>query len=235
MKFARDLLLLLIGAVIGNVIMSHAGPTVEIGLGTTRYHTREDGTWYQSNALLQTHNDLESYGYRLGARWDVSDNWSLRASWVNLGHYYGDNEFVEDRSARRSALNCPADGSDCKMRGKISGGAYGLTFGPVLRWNMAGFQFQAEAGLYIYRSQQNTVICAEEYGGTDHPKDGCWNYNVMYGMHRTPYAGVSIGQGPLSLQYVLFHNVYEQGNHPGGDAGLTGRCCTQAINLTWSF
>lgn len=232
LKGAQAAILIIAGVFIGAALSSFAGPVLEVGAGLSKYHAREDGIWQQSNSQLQTHNYFDTKGYQIGARWDLARHIAARLAYVNLGHFYADNEFVMDDSVDHYPLQCPKDPGDCKMRGKISGNAYGLSLGPVLRGTWKGIIGEIEGGGFIFRSNQKTAVCQQEAGGL---AEGCWSYNRMWGVHRTWYVGGAVGYGPVSLSYRLYWNVFEQGTHmPGGDAGITGGK-TQTVFLTYAF
>lgn len=221
------------GVILGVLIAPGAyAQHLEISTGITKFHAREDGIWWQSNEQLQTRNDFKSQGYQIGARWDLARHVAARLAWVNLGHFYADNEFVGDDSVDHYPFQCAINPWDCKLRGKISGTAYGVTLGPVLRGDWRGWTGEIEGGAFVFRSTQNTVVCPEEAGS---PYESCFSYNRMWGVHRTWYMGAGIGRGRWMINYRLYHNVYEQGNTmPGGDVGITGGP-TQTVFLTYQF
>jgi hypothetical protein len=201
----------------------------EVGGGITQYRAREDGTWWQSNPQLKTNNEFNSLGYQIGMRWP-----NVRLAFVNLGHYYGDNQFVGDDAKDRYPFQCPTVPADCKYGGKISGNAYGFSLGPVLElFQFWGFTVEGEGGLFAYRSNQKTYVF---------PLEGQnvmgFDYNRMWGMHKTFYLGAGVTHGgPWSLNYRVYKNIFEQGDTSGGkggDAGMTGGA-TQTLFVSYAF
>lgn len=199
----------------------------EIGGGFTKYHPREDGTWWQSNPQLKTDNNFKSFGYQIGMRWP-----NVRLAFVNLGHFYGDNNFVGDDAKDRYPFQCPLHWDECQYNAKISGNAYGLSLGPVVEKKIHGFTVGAEGGVFVYRSNQKTFVTPLEGQNIE-----AFSYNRMWGVHRTWYLGAAIGRGPWSLNYRVYNDIFEQGDTSGGkggDAGMTGGP-TQTLFVTYAF
>ncbi len=208
-----------------------AGPVFELGGGATKYSVREHcALWQQCNSQLETHDEFKSFGYQVGARWDVDSLTSVRAAFVYFGHGYFNNTWVGDGNTDHYPFRCPQVPDDCRWRGRGSVVAYGLSLGPVLRDQWGAWHGELEGGAFLYRSNQKLNVCPED-GQSD---GGCFSFNRMWGVHRTWYVGTGIGRGPWTINYRAYWNVYEQGSGPSGEPGITGGT-TQTIFLNYSF
>lgn len=227
----RDLLLVVLGTLLGAALHSGAQVVFEVGGGPTKYAVREKcALWQQCNSQLETHDEFKSWGYQAGARFPVDSLTSIRAAFVYLGHAYFDNTWVGDGNTDHYPFRCPEVADDCRWRGRGSVVAYGISLGPVLRDRWGTWHGELEAGPFIFRSNQKLNVCPED----GQSQAGCFSFNRMWGVHRTWYVGTGVGRGDWTLNYRVYWNIYEQGTAASGEPGITGGK-TQTLFLTYSF
>jgi hypothetical protein len=230
----------LAGVVCSVALQSLAQPRLEVGLGQTKFHAREDGTWWQSQ--YETHNDLTSASWRLALRDYFTGSrhfgWSLGYSY--LGSFSGHNRAsLWDEEVGR----IPADGSACDFENKShgclgwfngSGKARGVTLGLTADRTIRGLTFGVEGGVFVFRSSYDVTLHLDQGINFDDsrgkfPPGSTYEYNHATGTHGTWYVGYRASYGYLFAQVLSFHNVFEQGRGPGGDVGLTGGRTKQVL------
>jgi hypothetical protein len=217
-----------------------SGPKLELGIGQTKFHAREDGTWFQSQ--YETHNDLTSASWRLALRDYFTGSrhfgWSLGYSY--LGSFSGHNRasLWDDEAGR-----IPADGSACDFENKShgclgwfdgSGKAKGITLGLTADHTFKGLTLGVEGGVFVFRSSYNVNLHLDQGINFDDSRGkflpgSTYEYNHATGTQGTWYVGYRASYGPVFAELLHFHNVFEQGRGPGGDVGLTGGKTVQVL------
>lgn len=244
MKLLRDLLLVLLGALIGNALMSPAAD-FEMMLGKTKFHAREDGIWWQRNQ--ETNNSLVSSSYLLGLKWNASKHVGARFGYTRLGDFSGENWASvrdEDASHHMDATTCnPKTGQDCLALYSGRGHTSGFYLGPFAETKVGPVQLLGEIGVFKFRSRYDVTVL-HPYDDVFTPRGNSYEYNHATGDHWTWYLGTQIGykffrDASAVLLVRYYKNVYEQGANsckggalPGqvcGDVGLTGGWTRQVL------
>jgi len=208
-----------------------AEPRVELEmmLGQTKFHAREDGTWWQSGPSSETKNGLISSSYLLGMKYTAGAV-GLRYGYTRLGDYSGDNwASVRDEDANHvlNADTCNATtAKDCPALYRGRGRAQGLYFGPTLEHSFGGLTVLGEVGMFLFRSTYDVTVY-HPYDNLFVPKGNSFEYNHATGNHATWYWGAELAyklfrDASAVLLYREYRNIYQQGAMPGGDVGLTG-------------
>lgn len=217
-----------------------AEPKLELGIGQTKFHAREDGTWFESQ--YETHNNLISGSWRVSLRdhFPTSKHFGWSVGYSYLGEFHGHNHAsLWDSEAGK----IPEDGSACNYANKShgcmawfngSGKARGITLGLTADQKLKGLTVGVEGGIFIFKSSYDVSV--DLYQGlnpTDPrmsalPPGSILEYNHATGTQRTWYFGARASYGYLFAEVLTFHNIFEQGRGPGGDVGLTGGKTWQA-------
>jgi hypothetical protein len=220
----------LAGAICSVSLQSLAQTRLEIGLGQTKFHARENGTWWQSGPSSSTNNQLISGSYLFGLGWS-GDTFGFRVGYTRLGDYAGKNNVAsvhdEDADHPLTAETCnPDTAKDCPAYYNGSGRAQGLYIGPTAERKFRSFVGVFELGLLFFRSTYDVTVY-HPYDRAFGAAGNSFEHNMATGDHMTWYWGVSASyklyrDASAVLLYRQYWNVYEQGRMPGGDVGLTG-------------
>lgn len=218
----------------------------ELMQGKTKFHAREDGTWFQS--AHQTNNSLESSSYLLGLKLYANEGWGLRVGYTRLGDFKGDNwASVRDQDAQHSLSpsTCdPGTGRDCLALYTGRGHAQGLYYGPFVERSFGQARGLLELGFFSFRSNYDVTVL-HPYDDVFTPRGNSYEYNHATGEHTTWYVGLGASYpffkgASLAILARAYKNVFEQGDHacpaggaqPGqvcGDVGLTGGWTRQVL------
>ncbi len=213
-----------------------AAPEFEMLLGQTKFHAREDGTWWQSGPSAVTNNSFISSSYLLGLKWS-GEHFGFRAGYTRLGDYSGRNvASVLDEDAEHvvTADTCdPSSAHDCPAQYNGQGRAQGIYLGPTVEYKRGPLSGLIEFGALFFRSTYDVTVC-RPYDNAVVPKGQCYDYNHATGDHYTWYWGAQAGyrmfrHADAVLLYREYWNVYQQGRAMGGDVGLTGGRARQIL------
>lgn len=166
--FIRDASLVLLGAVIGNAIVSGAHEerkdnkviSLQVGTGQCRYSPSPDGMWW--NRDQEHSNRYKTNGcLQLGVHAAVNPQLGFQVDWVNLGWARTNSQAVAcanddcppKADPKRAECNKELTG-DClynfRGAGSIKGLKFGVTYAPVIWGN---WRPELEAGVLAYKAR----------------------------------------------------------------------------------
>jgi hypothetical protein len=159
-SLCRDLVLVILGSVLGAALHSSAEPQFEMMLGQTKFHTREMGTWQQDGPSSITNNSLISSSYLIGLKW--GERFGFRLGYTRLGDYSGRNTasvLDEDMNHVLTKETCdPVHAHNCPATYNGQGRAQGIYLGPTLGRSWGKFGALAELGLLFFRSTYDVSV-----------------------------------------------------------------------------
>lgn len=187
----------------------------EVAVGPTQYTDRGNGFWYQEGPGLPYDLNLRSTGLQIGVTGEVTNWLDWHATYVYLGRASSDaiatpDDRNYDFENRRCKGECIAHS---RFRG--SGDVHGIALTLEPHLNVKGWRLGVSAGPFLYVARWEVRV-------------DDWIPAAGYGSPQTIYAkhspklnlgavvGVSIGRGPISVQYQRFFDQ-PRSNEPAGD------------------
>ena len=202
MKLARDLLLLLLGAVIGNVLMSHAG---SFGIGACRLTGLDEGVWWQQQFDGYKSNQNSAC---VEAEWRQEGNAGFSVGFAHLGYLHGNNlATINDTTYATKTYTggeCKGDGTNCLARFLVDVADYGVTLGGFKNFG----RLSLEGGLFVYRSEFDVTVQRINDPQSGYPLLAEYRITAY---HTTPYLGIAYNLGEFYGRLRLYQNINQDG------------------------
>lgn len=204
----------------------------EIAVGQTRYADRGNGFWYQEGPGLPYDLNLKSTGLQLGVAGSLTDWLDWHATYVYLGRANSDAIATpDDNNYDLVAKQCRGE---CIARSRFrgSGDVHGIALTLEPHLDIQGWRLGAMAGPFLYVARWEVRV-------------DDWIPAAGYGPPKTIYAhhqaklnlgaviGLSIGRGPVSIQYQRFFDM-PRSNESAGDFPPIWRR-TDMLSLRYRF
>lgn len=187
----------------------------EIAAGQTRYADRGNGFWYQEGPGLPYDLNLKSTGLQLGLVGAVNDWLDWHATYVYLGRASSDAIATpDDRNYDFVNKRCKGE-CIAYSRFRGSGDVHGIALTLEPHMDVKGFRVGVMVGPFLYVARWEVRV--------DNwiPYEGAGPPQTIYADHKAKInlgavVGVSIGRGPISIQYQRFFDQ-PRSNEPAGD------------------
>jgi len=235
----RDAALVLLGAVIGNALVSgaqterKAGVSLDFGISDNRFTPSPDGQWYQKDQ--DGTGRYKTTAGTFGLSFDLNPVWTVGVHYVSLGRPHVDALAVafpeDDRSKLVAGTNTtrPAcNGSfteACLYQWHTASYARGVNFSTSIRlFEVEGVRFDAKAGLYAHKLSQAAIV--EPLGC----RDNCpWRIQVDQSAERiTPMWGGVVRWKWLFASWESYEGI---GAHTPVTANVKGRVEVKTIGV----
>lgn len=187
----------------------------EIAAGHTKYADRGNGFWYQEGPGLPYDLNLKSTGLQLGVADSITDWLDWHATYVYLGRANSDAIATPDDN------NYDFENHRCKgeciaySRFRGSGDVHGIALTLEPHVDYMGWRLGVSAGPFLYVARWSVTvddwIPAAGYGP---PQNIRADHKAKLNLGAV--IGVSIGRGPVSIQYQRFFDM-PRSNEPAGD------------------
>lgn len=204
---------------------------LEIAVGRTQYKDRGNGFWYQEGPGLPYDLNLKSTGLQLGIAGQVTDWLDWHATYVYLGRANSDaiatpNDNNYDLVNRRCIGERIAHS---RYRG--SGDVHGIALTLEPHVDYKGWRVGVAAGPFLYVARWKVRVDDWISAPGDVPR--IYNANHVPKLNIGAVVGVSIGRGPISIQYQRFFDQ-PRSNEPAGDYPAIWRH-TDMISLRYRY
>lgn len=187
----------------------------EVAVGATQFADRGNGFWYQEGPGLPYSLGLKSTGLQLGVAGQVSSWLDWHATYVYLGRANSDAIATpDDRNYDFQNHRCIGECiAHSRFRG--SGDVHGISLTLEPHVDYKGWRLGVMAGPFLYVARWEVRV--DDWI----PFEGAGPPKTIYA-RQTPklnlgaVIGVSIGRGPVSIQYQRFFDQ-PRSNEPAGD------------------